>query len=131
MAGSRHALKEAPHMSYRMAGRTWSGTIPWIKPASRPQKGGFKQAAESITWGVRGSLAKDRDFYLPGSLHLLPAPQGPGPHHPETDRDHAAARTDLPRRTTDTGNLGGTPVSHTSPRSICVSACALNVVSPI
>ncbi|MGW1298173.1 DNA-methyltransferase, partial [Streptomyces sp. NPDC002533] len=50
----------------QMAGWTWSGTIPWIKPASRPRKGGFKQSAEFITWGVKGSLAKGRDLYLPG-----------------------------------------------------------------
>ena len=27
----------------QMAGWTWSGTIPWIKPSSRPRKGGPKQ----------------------------------------------------------------------------------------
>lgn len=50
----------------QMAGWTWSGTIPWIRPASRPSKGGFKQAAEFITWGVKGTLDHSRDLYLPG-----------------------------------------------------------------
>jgi site-specific DNA-methyltransferase (adenine-specific) len=50
----------------QMAGWTWSGTIPWIKPASRPRKGGFKQSAEFIVWGVKGSLDNTRDVYLPG-----------------------------------------------------------------
>jgi site-specific DNA-methyltransferase (adenine-specific) len=50
----------------QMAGWTWSGTIPWIKPASRPRKNGFKQAAEFITWGVKGTLDHSRDLYLPG-----------------------------------------------------------------
>lgn len=31
------------------AGWTRSGTLPWIKPAGRPRKGGFKQSAEFIT----------------------------------------------------------------------------------
>jgi len=46
----------------QMAGWTWSGTIPWIKPPSRPRKGGFKQAAEFITWGVKGTLDHGRDL---------------------------------------------------------------------
>jgi site-specific DNA-methyltransferase (adenine-specific) len=50
----------------QMAGWAWSGTIPWIKPASRPRKGGFKQASEFITWGVKGTLDHSRDLYLPG-----------------------------------------------------------------
>ncbi|MER7702418.1 site-specific DNA-methyltransferase [Kitasatospora sp. NPDC097605] len=50
----------------QMAGWTWQGTIPWIKPASRPRKGGFKQSAEFITWGVKGTLDNTRDLYLPG-----------------------------------------------------------------
>lgn len=36
----------------QMAGWTWSGTIPWIKPASRPRQGGRKQHSECILWGV-------------------------------------------------------------------------------
>ncbi|MDQ0933355.1 site-specific DNA-methyltransferase (adenine-specific) [Streptomyces turgidiscabies] len=63
----------------QMAGWTWSGTIPWIKPASRPRKGGFKQSAEFITWGVKGSLEKDRDLYLPG--HFIAS-------QPRKDRVH-------------------------------------------
>ncbi|MEV0493291.1 DNA-methyltransferase [Streptomyces atratus] len=63
----------------QMAGWTWSGTIPWIKPASRPRKGGFKQSAEFITWGVKGSLAKSRDLYLPG--HFIAS-------QPRKDRVH-------------------------------------------
>ncbi|WP_035800279.1 DNA-methyltransferase [Kitasatospora mediocidica] len=50
----------------QMAGWTWQGTIPWIKPASRPRKGGFKQSAEFIIWGVKGTLDNSRDLYLPG-----------------------------------------------------------------
>ncbi|MFF2954107.1 DNA-methyltransferase [Kitasatospora sp. NPDC057965] len=50
----------------QMAGWTWQGTIPWIKPASRPRKGGFKQSAEFITWGVKGTLDNSRAIYLPG-----------------------------------------------------------------
>ncbi|MFJ3791493.1 DNA-methyltransferase [Kitasatospora sp. NPDC090091] len=52
--------------SLQMAGWTWQGTIPWIKPASRPRKGGFKQSAEFITWGVKGTLDNSRTIYLPG-----------------------------------------------------------------
>lgn len=36
----------------QMAGWTWSGTIPWIKPVSRPRQGGRKQHSECILWGV-------------------------------------------------------------------------------
>ncbi|MGW4271444.1 DNA-methyltransferase [Streptomyces seoulensis] len=50
----------------QMAGWTWSGTIPWIKPSSRPCKGGPKQDSEFIIWGVKGSLDNTRDLYLPG-----------------------------------------------------------------
>ena len=50
----------------QMAGWTWSGTIPWIKPTSRPRKGGPKQDSEFIAWGVKGSLDQIRDLYLPG-----------------------------------------------------------------
>ncbi|MFG2917575.1 DNA-methyltransferase [Kitasatospora sp. NPDC048298] len=50
----------------RMAGWTWQGTIPWIKPASQPCKGGFEQSADFIIWGVKGSLDNNRDLYLPG-----------------------------------------------------------------
>ncbi|GLW58658.1 DNA-methyltransferase [Kitasatospora phosalacinea] len=50
----------------QMAGWTWQGTIPWIKPASRPRKGGFKQSAEFALWGVKGTLDKTRAIYLPG-----------------------------------------------------------------
>ncbi|WTF83017.1 DNA methyltransferase [Streptomyces sp. NBC_01594] len=50
----------------QMAGWTWSGTIPWIKPSSRPRKGGPKQDSEFIIWGVKGSLDNTRDLYLPG-----------------------------------------------------------------
>nr|WP_241748538.1 site-specific DNA-methyltransferase [Streptomyces sp. M3] len=46
----------------QMAGWTWSGTIPWIKPSSRPRKGGPKQDSEFI----KGSLDNTRDLYLPG-----------------------------------------------------------------
>ena len=63
----------------QMAGWTWSGTIPWIKPASRPRKGGFKQSAELIVWGVKGTLDKDRDLYLPG--HFIAS-------QPRKDRVH-------------------------------------------
>ncbi|NYI03447.1 DNA-methyltransferase [Allostreptomyces psammosilenae] len=50
----------------QMAGWTWSGTLPWIKPASRPRKGGFKQSSEFIVWGVKESLDRSRAIYLPG-----------------------------------------------------------------
>ncbi|MEU6440370.1 site-specific DNA-methyltransferase [Streptomyces sp. NPDC047046] len=50
----------------QMAGWTWQGTMPWIKPASRPRRGGFKQSSEFIVWGVKGSLDTTRDLYLPG-----------------------------------------------------------------
>lgn len=63
----------------QMAGWTWSGMMPWIKPACRPRKGGFKQSAEYILWGVKGSLAKDRDLYLPG--HFIAS-------QPRKDRVH-------------------------------------------
>ncbi|MFI1393007.1 DNA-methyltransferase [Streptomyces griseoaurantiacus] len=52
----------------QMAGWTWSGTMPWIKPASRPRKGGFKQSSEFIVWGVKGSLDHSRAIYLPGDF---------------------------------------------------------------
>jgi site-specific DNA-methyltransferase (adenine-specific) len=50
----------------QMAGWTWQGTMPWIKPASRPRRGGFKQSSEFIVWGVKGSLDNTRELYLPG-----------------------------------------------------------------
>ncbi|MFK0172594.1 DNA-methyltransferase [Streptomyces sp. NPDC090306] len=50
----------------QMAGWTWQGTMPWIKPASRPRRGGFKQSSEFIVWGVKGSLDSTRELYLPG-----------------------------------------------------------------
>ncbi|MFJ3187050.1 hypothetical protein [Streptomyces halstedii] len=74
-------------MSYKVLGWTWSGTIPWIKPAGQPYKGGFKQAAEFITWGVRGGLAKDRlaPVFVPGprvdtgeAVDVAPSPVGQG-----------------------------------------------------
>ncbi|MBV7668885.1 hypothetical protein STHAL_05150 [Streptomyces halstedii] len=74
-------------MSYRVVGWTWSGTIPWIKPAGQPHKGGFKQAAEFITWGVRGGLTKDRlaPAFVPGprvdtgeAVDVAPSPVGQG-----------------------------------------------------
>ncbi|MDF3291877.1 DNA-methyltransferase [Streptomyces silvisoli] len=49
----------------QMAGWTWHGQMAWIKPASRPRKGGFKQDCEYILWGVKGNLPM-RDLYLPG-----------------------------------------------------------------
>ncbi|WP_405466724.1 site-specific DNA-methyltransferase [Streptomyces jietaisiensis] len=52
----------------QMAGWTWSGTMPWIKPASRPRRGGFKQSSEFIVWGVKGSLDHSRAIYLPGDF---------------------------------------------------------------
>ncbi|KOV12303.1 DNA methylase [Streptomyces sp. XY431] len=63
----------------QMAGWTWQGTIPWIKPASRPRKGGFKQSAEFITWGVKGTLDNSRAIYLPG--HFIAS-------QPRKDRVH-------------------------------------------
>ncbi|MFB7618108.1 DNA-methyltransferase [Kitasatospora sp. NPDC056181] len=63
----------------QMAGWTWQGTIPWIKPASRPRKGGFKQSAEFISWGVKGTLDNSRDLYLPG--HFIAS-------QPRKDRVH-------------------------------------------
>ncbi|GAA2974575.1 site-specific DNA-methyltransferase [Kitasatospora sp. NPDC006786] len=63
----------------QMAGWTWQGTIPWIKPASRPRKGGFKQSAEFITWGVKGTLDNRRNLYLPG--HFIAS-------QPRKDRVH-------------------------------------------
>ncbi|WP_130796426.1 DNA-methyltransferase [Streptomyces otsuchiensis] len=52
----------------QMAGWTWQGKIAWIKPASRPRKGGFKQSTEYILWGVKGTLDNTRDLYLPGDF---------------------------------------------------------------
>ncbi|MER5183246.1 site-specific DNA-methyltransferase [Streptomyces sp. NPDC002896] len=52
----------------QMAGWTWQGLIPWLKPASRPRKGGFKQSAEFIVWGTKGRLDNARDLYLPGDF---------------------------------------------------------------
>ncbi|MFI9332402.1 DNA-methyltransferase [Kitasatospora sp. NPDC052868] len=63
----------------QMAGWTWQGTIPWIKPASRPRKGGFKQSAEFISWGVKGTLDNSRAIYLPG--HFIAS-------QPRKDRVH-------------------------------------------
>ncbi|MFM9373396.1 DNA-methyltransferase [Streptomyces sp. Da 82-17] len=50
----------------QMAGWTWNGILPWIKPAPRPRKGGPKQDSEFIVWGVKGTLDRTRDLYLPG-----------------------------------------------------------------
>ncbi|MFD0264679.1 DNA-methyltransferase [Kitasatospora indigofera] len=63
----------------QMAGWTWQGTIPWIKPASRPRKGGFKQSSEFVTWGVKGTLDSSRSLYLPG--HFIAS-------QPRKDRVH-------------------------------------------
>ncbi|MCX5208344.1 DNA methyltransferase [Kitasatospora sp. NBC_00240] len=63
----------------QMAGWTWQGTIPWIKPASRPRKGGFKQSAEFITWGVKGTIDSSRSLYPPG--HFIAS-------QPRKDRVH-------------------------------------------
>ncbi|GGQ89370.1 methyltransferase [Kitasatospora griseola] len=63
----------------QMAGWTWQGTIPGIKPAGRPRKGGFKQSAEFITWGVKGALDHSRVIYLPG--HFIAT-------QPREDRAH-------------------------------------------
>ncbi|MBD0694030.1 DNA-methyltransferase [Streptomyces sp. CBMA123] len=63
----------------RMAGWTWQGTIPWIKAASQPRKGGFEQSADFITWGVKGTLDTRRDLYLPGHFTAT---------HPGKDQDH-------------------------------------------
>ncbi|MER7772361.1 site-specific DNA-methyltransferase [Kitasatospora sp. NPDC096140] len=61
-------LRQKPDIieALRMAGWTWQGTIPWIKPAGQSRKGGFEQSADFITWGVKGSLDTSRDLYLPG-----------------------------------------------------------------
>lgn len=59
----------------QMAGWTWYGTLPWIKPSSRPRKGGPKQSAEFIVWGVKGSLDRSRDLYLPGH-YIASQPRG-------------------------------------------------------
>jgi site-specific DNA-methyltransferase (adenine-specific) len=53
--------------------------IPLIKPTRRPRKGGFEQSAEFITWGIKGTLEKDRDLYLPG--HFIAS-------QPRKDRVH-------------------------------------------
>lgn len=50
----------------QMAGWTWSGTLPWIKPTCRPRKGGFRQSAEFVQWAVKGKLDAKREVYLPG-----------------------------------------------------------------
>ncbi|MGH4028707.1 DNA-methyltransferase [Actinomycetota bacterium Odt1-20B] len=50
----------------QLAGWTWNGILPWIKPASRPRKGGPKQDSEFIIWGVKGTLDRTRNIYLPG-----------------------------------------------------------------
>jgi len=50
----------------QMAGWTWTGVMPWRKPAARPRKGGFKQDCEYIYWGVKGTVDRSRDLYLPG-----------------------------------------------------------------
>jgi site-specific DNA-methyltransferase (adenine-specific) len=43
------------------------------------EEGGFKQAAEFITWGVKGTLDKNRELYLPG--HFIAS-------QPRRDRVH-------------------------------------------
>lgn len=63
----------------QMAGWTWHGKMPWIKPASRPRKGGPKQDSEFILWGVKGTLDNTRDLYLPG--HFIAS-------QPRKDRVH-------------------------------------------
>ncbi|MFJ5121342.1 DNA-methyltransferase [Kitasatospora sp. NPDC088548] len=64
----------------RVAGWTWKGAIPWIKPVSQPRKSGFKQSAEFITWGVKGTLDTSCDLYLPGHFTAT---------QPGKDQDHA------------------------------------------
>lgn len=53
-------------VALQLAGWTLSGICPWIKPASRPRNGGPKQDSEFIVWGVKGSLDRSRDLYMPG-----------------------------------------------------------------
>ncbi|MFE4972877.1 DNA-methyltransferase [Kitasatospora sp. NPDC056651] len=67
----------------RMASWTWQGTIPWIKPASQPRKGGFEQSADFITWGGKGSLDNNRDLYLPGHFTAT---------QPCKDQDHTTQK---------------------------------------
>jgi site-specific DNA-methyltransferase (adenine-specific) len=62
------------------AGWTWRSIIAWHKPATRPQKGRFKQECEFITWATKGPVdANAHPVYLPG---LLSASQ------PRKDRRH-------------------------------------------
>jgi site-specific DNA-methyltransferase (adenine-specific) len=63
----------------QMAGWTWQGTAAWIKPASRPRRGGLKQSTEFIVWGSKGPLDHTRKLYLPG--HFIAS-------QPRKDRVH-------------------------------------------
>lgn len=40
-------------------GWVWRGVVPWVKPAPRPSKGRFAQAAEFIVWGSAGPMLDD------------------------------------------------------------------------
>ncbi|KPI02876.1 DNA methylase N-4/N-6 domain protein [Actinobacteria bacterium OK074] len=61
--------RQAPAMSdaLQAGGWLWRGTMAWHKPATRPQKGRFKQECEYIHWASKGPVDAARNpVYLPG-----------------------------------------------------------------
>ncbi len=63
------------------AGWIWRGTAVWDKMSSRPQKGRYRQQAEFIVWGSKGSLPTDRPVpVLPGVYRYANTPAGERVH---------------------------------------------------
>lgn len=51
----------------QVAGWTWRGIVPWHKPNSRPQRGGFRRNCEYVLWGTNGPIdGATNPVYLPG-----------------------------------------------------------------
>jgi site-specific DNA-methyltransferase (adenine-specific) len=50
-------------------GWVWRGTLPWVKPGARPQKGRFTNQAEYAVWGSAGPMPAHRGVgVLPGAF---------------------------------------------------------------
>ena len=55
--------------AFQGAGWIWRGTAVWDKPASRPQRGRFRQQTEFILWGSKGGMPFERPVpCLPGVM---------------------------------------------------------------
>ncbi|HEU4543314.1 MAG TPA: site-specific DNA-methyltransferase [Jiangellaceae bacterium] len=57
----------------QISGWVWRGVVPWVKPSSRPQPGGFTASCEYVVWGSSGPLERDytNGIYLPGFFQAM------------------------------------------------------------